>query len=258
LSSAQPSIDIRNLTRRFGSFTAVDDLSLRVEPGEIFGFLGANGAGKTTAIRMLCGLLQPTSGSGQVAGCDLARETEKLRARIGYMSQKFALYPDFTVEMNLRLYGGLYGLGDAPGPAQPGLRERIRELSARLRLDALLDRRTDSIPWGWQQRLNLACALLHRPRILFLDEPTASVDPVSRRHFWDVIAELAEGGTTIFVTSHYMDEVEYCGRVAILVGGRMAALDSPAGLKAAYGKATLGEVFLEVVETRAENGARHA
>jgi ABC-2 type transport system ATP-binding protein len=249
MNPAEPSIDIRDLTRKFGSFTAVDRLSLRVERGEIFGFLGANGAGKTTAIRMLCGLLQPTSGEGRVAGCDLASETETLRARIGYMSQKFALYPDFTVEMNLRLYGGLYGLGGLGAD----LGDRIRELSGRLRLDALLSRRTDSIPWGWQQRLNLACALLHRPQILFLDEPTASVDPVSRRHFWDVIAELAAGGTTVFVTSHYMDEVEYCGRVAILVGGRMVALDTPAGLKASYGKATLGEVFLAAVESKVEH-----
>ena len=246
-----PSIDIRDLSRKFGSFTAVDNLNLTVARGEIFGFLGANGAGKTTAIRMLCGLLQPTSGGGTVAGCDLFTQTDILRTRIGYMSQKFALYPDFTVEMNMRLYGGLYGLG---GPRDAALGERIRELAAELHLDTLLDRRTDSIPWGWQQRFNLACALLHKPQILFLDEPTASVDPVSRRHFWDVIASLAESGTTIFVTSHYMDEVEYCGRVAILVAGRVAALDSPAGLKASFGKATLGEVFLAAVEGRPENG----
>ena len=246
-TATETSIDIRDLTRKFGSFTAVDRLSLTVQRGEIFGFLGANGAGKTTAIRMLCGLLQPTSGGGRVAGCDLTAETEKLRARIGYMSQKFASYPDFTVEMNMRLYGGLYGMTGS------ALDDRIRELAAQLHLDTLLDRRTDSIPWGWQQRLNLACALLHRPQILFLDEPTASVDPVSRRNFWDVIAKLAAGGTTIFVTSHYMDEVEYCGRVAILVAGRMAALDSPAGLKSSYGKATLGEVFLDVVENKMEN-----
>jgi ABC-2 type transport system ATP-binding protein len=243
------SIETRDLTRRFGSFTAVDKLTLRVEEGEIFGFLGANGAGKTTAIRMLCGLLQPSSGSGTVAGCDLATQAESLRARIGYMSQKFALYLDFTVLNNLRLYGGLYGLkGEA-------LRRRIEEMSARLNLDALLARRTDSIPWGWQQRLNLACALLHRPHILFLDEPTASVDPVSRRTFWDLIADLAKEGTTIFVTSHYMDEVEYCGRVAILVAGKIAALGSPAELKRDHGKESLGEVFLEVVEAAEGKGA---
>ena len=249
----QNSIEIQDLTRKFGAFTAVDRLSLTVERGEIFGFLGANGAGKTTAIRMLCGLLQPSSGGGKVAGCDLMTQTEKLRTRIGYMSQKFALYPDFTVEMNMRLYGGLYGLGS---PRDAALKDRIHELAAQLHLDTLLDRRTDSIPWGWQQRLNLACALLHRPQILFLDEPTASVDPVSRRHFWDVIASLAASGTTIFVTSHYMDEVEYCGRVAILVGGRMVALNSPAGLKTSYGKATLGEVFLDAVENKVENAER--
>ncbi len=249
ISERAPSIEIHDLTKRFGSFTAVDKLSLRVERGEIFGFLGANGAGKTTAIRMLCGLLQPSAGTGQVAGCDLLSETESLRGRIGYMSQKFALYPDFTVEMNLRLYGGLYGLRGAL------LEERVREIAARMRLEPLLARRTDSIPWGWQQRLNLGCALLHHPQIVFLDEPTASVDPVSRRHFWDVIAELAQEGTTIFVTSHYMDEVEYCGRVAILVAGRIAALDTPAGLKRASGFATLGEVFLDVVE-KAENAEK--
>jgi ABC-2 type transport system ATP-binding protein len=239
------AIDVKDLTRRFGAFTAVDRLTLRVERGEIFGFLGANGAGKTTAIRMLCGLLQPSSGGGRVAGLDLVKQTDGIRARIGYMSQKFALYPDLTVEANLRLYGGLYGLSGA------ALQGRIDELAAALHLGDLLPRRTGSIPWGWQQRLNLACALLHRPEILFLDEPTASVDPVSRRRFWDMIAELAAGGTTVFVTSHYMDEVEYCGRVAILVGGRIAALDAPAGLKATEGCATLGEVFLRVVERAA-------
>lgn len=238
----EPSIETFELTRRFGRFVAVDRLSLRVERGEVFGFLGANGAGKTTAIRMLCGLLQPSSGSGKVAGCDIQTETDQIRSRIGYMPQKFALYPDFSVEMNLRLYGGLYGLtGDV-------LKKRIVAISDLLNLNPLLSRRTDSIPWGWQQRLNLACAILHKPAILFLDEPTASVDPVSRRHFWDIIAELATSGTTIFVTSHYMDEVEYCQRVAILVQGRIAALDTPAGLKKSHGRATLGEVFLDVVE----------
>ena len=243
----EASIETRDLTRKFGSFTAVDRLTLRVERGEVFGFLGANGAGKTTAIRMLCGLLQPSSGSGKVAGCDLQSETCDIRTRIGYMPQKFSLYPDFTVGMNLRLYGGLYGL---QGQA---LRERTAETCDLLDLASLLSRRTDSIPSGWQQRLTLACAILHQPQVLFLDEPTASVDPVSRRNFWDLIAELASGGTTVFVTSHYMDEVEYCGRLAILVQGRLAALDSPAGLKKTYGHATLGEVFLDVVETSAKS-----
>ncbi len=238
----EASIETRDLTRRFGTFVAVDKLSLRVERGEVFGFLGANGAGKTTAIRMLCGLLQPSSGSGKVAGCDIQTETDRIRSRIGYMPQKFALYPDFTVEMNMRLYGGLYGLDSN------ALRERMQTVNHLLNLESLLKRRTDSIPWGWQQRLNLACAILHKPEIVFLDEPTASVDPVSRRNFWDIIADLASGGTTIFVTSHYMDEVEYCGRVAILVQGGLAALDSPAGLKKTYNHASLGEVFLDVVE----------
>ena len=244
----ETSIETKDLTRKFGSFTAVDRLTLRVERGEVFGFLGANGAGKTTAIRMLCGLLQPSSGSGKVAGCDIQTETDKIRSRIGYMSQKFALYPDFTVEMNLRLYGGLYGLqGEA-------LKKRIVTLGNLLDLNPMLSRRTDSIPWGWQQRLNLACAILHQPEILFLDEPTASVDPVSRRHFWDLIAELAASGTTVFVTSHYMDEVEYCGRVAILVKGGIAALDSPAGIKQHWGLSSLGEVFLKVVEDAQSKG----
>ena len=238
----EASIETRDLTRRFGGFTAVDKLSLRVERGEVFGFLGANGAGKTTAIRMLCGLLEPSSGSGKVAGCDIRTETGKIRSRIGYMPQKFALYPDFTVEMNMRLYGGLYGLkGEA-------FAARMKTVCDLLNLELLLSRRTDSLPWGWQQRLNLACAILHQPEIVFLDEPTASVDPVSRRNFWDIIADLASGGTTIFVTSHYMDEVEYCGRVAILVQGGLAALDSPTGLKQTYGHDSLGGVFLDVVE----------
>ena len=231
-----------------GDFVAVDRLTLRVERGEVFGFLGANGAGKTTAIRMLCGLLQPSSGSGKVAGCDIQTETDRIRSRIGYMPQKFALYPDFSVEMNLQLYGGLYGLqGDV-------LRTRMETVGKLLSLEPLLSRRTDSIPWGWQQRLNLACAILHQPEIVFLDEPTASVDPVSRRQFWDIIAELAASGTTIFVTSHYMDEVEYCGRVAILVQGGLAALDSPAGLKKTYGHTSLGDVFLDVVERAQTRG----
>jgi ABC-2 type transport system ATP-binding protein len=236
------SIETRDLTRKFGSFTAVNNLTMSVERGEVFGFLGANGAGKTTAIRMLCGLLQPTSGAGKVAGCDILTETDQIRLRIGYMPQKFSLYPDFTVEMNLRLYGGLYGLKGKV------LRERMTETCELLNLSSLLSRRTEAIPWGWQQRLNLACAILHKPEILFLDEPTASVDPVSRRNFWDLIAEMSSKGTTIFVTSHYMDEVEYCGRVAILVDGRLAALDTPAGLKKTYGHATLGDVFLDVAE----------
>ncbi len=242
------SIETLDLTRRFGKFTAVDQLTLRVERGEVFGFLGANGAGKTTAIRMLCGLLQPTSGSGTVAGCDIRGETDRIRSRIGYMSQKFSLYPDFTVEMNMRLYGGLYGVRGA------ALRESIAVTSRSLDLSPLLPQRTGSLPWGWQQRLSLACALLHGPEILFLDEPTASVDPVSRRHFWDLIADQARAGTTVFVTTHYMDEVEYCGRVAILVQGRLAALDTPARLKEIHGRASLGEVFLDVVE-RVEKAA---
>lgn len=237
-----PSIRAEKLTRRFGDFTAVDAITLEVGRGEVFGFLGANGAGKTTAIRMLCGLLAPTSGRGTVAGFDVASESHRIRARIGYMAQKFALYPDFSVRQNLRLYGGLYGLG---GRARE---ERLLELADFLGLMPLLDRVTGSLPWGWQQRLSLACANLHRPEVLFLDEPTGSVDPVSRRQFWDLIHRLAAGGTTIFVTSHYMDEVEYCHRLSIMIAGRIAALGSPRELKAAHGRGSIQELFLRLAE----------
>lgn len=237
------SIHTRGLTKRFGNFTAVDAIDVSVQRGEVFGFLGANGAGKTTAIRMLCGLLKPTSGSGQVAGFDIQKETERIRTRIGYMAQKFSLYPDLSVRHNLRLFGGLYGLSGKP------LEARMDELTDFLGLRDHLDRPTGSLPWGWQQKLSLACAILHRPEVVFLDEPTGSVDPVSRRQFWDLIHHLAEGGTTIFVTSHYMDEVEYCHRLSIMIAGRIAALGTPRELKAAHGCATLHELFLKLTET---------
>jgi ABC-2 type transport system ATP-binding protein len=236
------SIETKDLTKKFGSYTAVDNINVSVKQGEIFGFLGANGAGKTTAIRMLCGLLAPTSGSGHVAGFDIMKETSKIRSRIGYMSQKFSLYPDLVVRENLKLYGSLYGLD------KTGLEQRITEMSARLGLSDLLPRITGSLPWGWQQRLSLACANLHKPEILFLDEPTGSVDPISRRNFWDLIQELSAGGTTVFVTTHHMDEAEYCNRISIMVSGRIAAVDSPAALKRKHGAATLHDAFLAIVE----------
>lgn len=238
------SIRTQQLTKSFGAFTAVDHIDVSVAKGEVFGFLGANGAGKTTAIRMLCGLLIPTSGSGTVAGFDIIKESAKIRTRIGYMSQKFSLYPDLSVQENLRLYGRLYGLGKRE------LEERLKEMSAFLDLGSLLKRVTGSLPWGWQQRLSLACANLHRPEILFLDEPTGSVDPVSRRNFWDLIHRLSEGGTTIFITSHYMDEVEYCHRLSIMIDGHVAAMGTPRDLKRESGCATIHELFLKLVERK--------
>jgi ABC-2 type transport system ATP-binding protein len=236
------SIETNGLTKKFGRFTAVDHIDVAVAPGEVFGFLGANGAGKTTAIRMLCGLLQPSSGHGHVAGFDIVRESARIRSRIGYMSQKFSLYNDLTVRQNLEVYAGLYGVA----AAQVGA--RIAELATRLSFSDLLPRRTGDIPWGWQQRLSLAAANLHRPGILFLDEPTGSVDPLSRRSFWDLIHALAKDGTTIFVTTHYMDEAEYCQRISLMVDGRVAAVGSPRELKRAEGVDSLQEVFLRIVE----------
>jgi ABC-2 type transport system ATP-binding protein len=236
------TIETKNLTKIFGAYTAVDHINVSVRQGEIFGFLGANGAGKTTAIRMLCGLLTPTSGSGQVAGFDIMRQTSKIRGNIGYMSQKFSLYSDLSVLDNLKLFGSLYGLSGQK------LSQSIGEMSRFLEIESLHGRNTASLPWGWQQRLSLACANLHAPRILFLDEPTGSVDPVSRRTFWDLIKELSRRGTTIFVTTHHMDEAEYCGRISIMISGKIAAIDSPAGLKRSTGSPTLHEAFLRLVE----------
>lgn len=237
------AIEARALTRRFGAFTAVNAIDIAVKRGEIFGFLGANGAGKTTAIRMFCGLLSPTSGTGQVAGCDIVREGGRIRARIGYMAQKFALYPDLTLRQNLELYGRLYGLGGS------ALKSRIEAIAAEVEIGDLLPRITGELPWGWQQRLSLGCALIHEPEILFLDEPTGSVDPLSRRHFWDKLGRLAARGTTVLVTSHYMDEVEYCDRLSIMVAGRIADQGSPAELKRRHGEASLQGVFLKLAET---------
>ena len=230
-------ISVRDLTKKFGDFTAVDHISFDVGPGEIFGFLGANGAGKTTAMRMLCGLSYPTSGTGQVAGYDINRQGERIKAHIGYMSQKFSLYEDLTVFENMRLYGGIYGLR----------RKEVEERADAIlrRLDFLEERNTlvGSLPLGWKQKLAFSVATLHRPKIIFLDEPTGGVDPITRRQFWEMIGGAAAGGTTLFVTTHYMDEAEYCGRVPAMVDGRIMALDSPARLKKMYGAASMDEVF---------------
>ncbi|HYG66884.1 MAG TPA: ABC transporter ATP-binding protein, partial [Anaeromyxobacteraceae bacterium] len=220
-----PAIEARDLTRRFGGFTAVDRVSFEVEPGEIFGYLGANGAGKSTTIRMLNGLLAPTSGSARVAGYDVGREPEAVKASIGYMSQKFSLYLDLPVRENVLFFGGAYGLS---GRALRARADALLELTG---LRELGDATTGALPGGIRQRLALACAILHEPRVVFLDEPTAGVDPVARRAFWRLIRELSRRGTTVFVTTHYLDEAEYCARIGLMVDGRLVALDTPAGLK---------------------------
>ena len=222
------SIEAVHLSRRFGSFLAVDDVSFSAARGEIFGYLGANGAGKSTTIRMLCGLLAPTAGEARVAGFDVKTAPESVKASIGYMSQKFSLYLDLPVRDNLDFFGGAYGLSG------PDFAARADEVLRLCDLEHERDAITGSLPGGIRQRLALGCAILHRPAVLFLDEPTAGVDPVSRRHFWRLIRRLAREGTTIFVTTHYLDEAEYCGRIGLMVDGRLVALDTPAALKRRY------------------------
>jgi len=236
------AIEAQNLTRRFGTFTAVDHLSFSIEEGEVFGFLGANGAGKTTAIRMLTGLLEPTEGEATVAGCDVRTEPERVKRRIGYMSQSFALYDDLTVRENIRLYGGIYGL------AAETIRTRRDRLLRRLGFEHAADERVGALPLGWKQKLAFSVALLHEPAVVFLDEPTSGVDPVTRRQFWEMIYEAAADGTTVLVTTHYMDEAEYCDRVSIMVEGTIDALGTPAALKAEYDAETMDDVFVRVAE----------
>jgi ABC-2 type transport system ATP-binding protein len=231
-----------NLGKRFGRFDAVKNLNLEVHAGEIFGFLGANGAGKTTAIRMLCGLLLPSAGKGQVAGFDIYKENEKIKQRIGYMSQKFSLYDDLTPAENIEFYGGVYGL------RRSALLKKRAELLEELGLIEQADMTTRSLPLGFKQRLALSCALLHDPSIVFLDEPTGGVDPEARRNFWDLIYRLAHQGKTIFVTTHYMDEAEYCHRVSIMYQGEIIALGSPKELKQRFGKSSMQEVFIQLVD----------
>ncbi len=230
-------ISVRGLTKRFGNFTAVDGISFEVRRGEIFGFLGANGAGKTTAMRMLCGLSYPTSGEGRVAGYDIASQGECIKRRIGYMSQRFSLYDDLTVLENIRLFGGIYGLR-----RRETLRRAV-ELLGRLGFRSEARTRVGALPLGWKQKLAFAVATLHRPEVVFLDEPTGGVDPVTRRQFWELIYEAAAGGTTIFVTTHYMDEAEYCSRVSIMVDGRIRALGTPAELKRQFDAVSIDELF---------------
>ena len=230
-------ISVRELTKCFGNFTAVNRISFDVRRGEIFGFWGANGAGKTTAMRMLCGLSYPTSGSGTVAGWDVMREGEQIKRHIGYMSQKFSLYNDLTVWENIRLFAGIYGLSKAE------TERRAAEALERLNFTSERNTLVGSLPLGWKQKLSFAVATIHRPEVVFLDEPTGGVDPITRRQFWEMIYEAADGGTTIFVTTHYMDEAEYCSLVSIMVDGEVRALDTPARLKEQFAAESMDEVF---------------
>ena len=246
--TAKPSsvaIEARELTRTFGSFTAVDHITFDVAGGEVFGFLGANGAGKTTAIRILTGLLAPTSGTARVAGHDVYTESEWIKRRIGYMSQKFSLYEDLTVGENIRLYGGIYDL------TREQVRERTSRMLSRLGLESVVGTQVRSLPLGWRQKLAFSVALLHEPSIVFLDEPTSGVDPITRRQFWELIYESAARGTTVFVTTHYMDEAEYCDRISIMVTGRIEALGTPAELKQRFGVGTIDELFVRLARPTA-------
>lgn len=234
-------ITTNKLTKRFGDFTAVRGITFSVERGEIFGFLGANGAGKTTAMRMLCGLSRPTSGTATVAGCDVSREPERVKRHIGYMSQRFSLYGDLTVRENLKLFGGIYGM------RRSDIRNKSEELLRELDLEAEGDALVDSLPLGWKQKLAFSVAIFHEPEVVFLDEPTGGVDPVTRRRFWERIYATAERGISIFVTTHYMDEAEYCDRVSIMVDGEIRALDTPLNLRQHYGAANMDEVFRRLV-----------
>lgn len=241
------AISVNGLTKRFGSFTAVDHISFDVGKGDIFGFLGANGAGKTTAMRMLCGLSRPTEGGGIVAGCDINTQPEMIKRRIGYMSQKFSLYEGLTVMENLRLFATIYGM-----TAQQ-LRENSDRVFALLDMDGMRDTVVKDLPVGWKQKLAFVTATIHRPDIVFLDEPTGGVDPVTRRRFWELIYRVSSEGMTVFVTTHYLDEAEYCHRVSIMVDGRIAALDTPEALKRKYDVGSIDEVF-RIVAAAATRG----
>jgi ABC-2 type transport system ATP-binding protein len=225
------------LTKRFGNFIAANEISFEVHKGEIFGFLGANGAGKTTAMRMLCGLSIPSSGQATIAGFDVYRQTEQIKKNIGYMSQKFSLYEDLTVLENINFFGGIYGLSNKM------IKEKSEELVAQLGLQSEAKNLVGSLPLGWKQKLSFSVAVLHQPKIVFLDEPTGGVDPVTRRQFWDLIYTAADNGVTVFVTTHYMDEAEYCNRISIMVDGSIKALDSPGNLKKQFSAASMDEVF---------------
>jgi len=233
-------IEVENLTKKFGDFTAVNSITFEVKKGEIFGFLGANGAGKTTAMKMLIGIAKPTSGKAQVAGFDVFTHPEYIKKNIGYMSQKFALYDDLTVKENITFFGGIYGLSRAK------IKEKRSELVQELGLEDIVNELVGSLPLGWKQKISFSIALLHSPTIVFLDEPTGGVDPITRRQFWEMIYKAANNGTTVFVTTHYMDEAEYCDRVSIMVDGKIEALDTPKKLKEKYNAINMNEVFLKL------------
>ncbi len=233
-------IEVENLTKIFGDFTAVNAISFEVKKGEIFGFLGANGAGKTTAMKMLIGISNPTSGNANVAGFDVFYQAEDIKKNIGYMSQKFALYDDLTVKENITFFGGIYGLSRAR------IKEKAKELIEELGLQDVANQLVGSLPLGWKQKISFSVALLHDPKIVFLDEPTGGVDPITRRQFWEMIYKAADKGTTIFVTTHYMDEAEYCDRVSIMVNGKIEALDTPKKLKEQFKVENMNDVFLKL------------
>ena len=237
---AAPAIEAHELTRRFGAFTAVDRISFEIRTGEVFGFLGANGAGKTTAIRMLTGLLAPTGGRATVAGHDISREAERVKRDIGYMSQRFSLYEDLTVRENIQLYGGIYDLSHRE------IADRTARMLARLGLEKAAGEFVRAIPLGWRQKLAFSVALLHEPRVVFLDEPTSGVDPITRRQFWELIYDAAGRGTTILVTTHYMDEAEYCDRISIMVAGRIGAMGTPAELKRTFGVGSIDDLLVRL------------
>lgn len=241
------AIEVRNLTKKFGLFTAVDDISFVVKKGEIFGFLGANGAGKTTAIKMLTGLSIPTSGDAKVAGLDVFTEKQAIRKNIGYMSQKFSLYDDLTIKENINFFGGIYGLSSKK------IKEKSEALLTTLGLEDHAKTLTGDLPLGWKQKIAFSVAMLHEPAILFLDEPTGGVDPITRRQFWELIYQAADRGFTIFVTTHYMDEAEYCDRVSIMVDGKIADLDTPVRLKEKHNAKTMDDVFVKLARG-GENG----
>lgn len=240
MKTDQPIIKVENLVKKFGNFVANDHLTFEVNKGEIFGFLGANGAGKTTAIKILCGLSSPTSGIVQVAGFDVYKQTNKIKQNIGYMSQKFSLYENLTTKENIRFYAGIYGLSTRE------INRRMEELLERLQIGHMKNSLISSLPLGWKQKLAFSIAIFHQPKIVFLDEPTGGVDPIARRQFWDMIYQAAHDGITVFVTTHYMDEAEYCDRVSIMVDGRIEALDTPAALKMTYNAMNMDEVFLKL------------
>jgi len=247
MTNRETIIIVKNLVKKFGSFVANDNLNFEVYKGEIFGFLGANGAGKTTAIKILCGLSKPTSGEATIAGFDVYTQTEQIKNSIGYMSQKFSLYEDLTVTENIRFFGGIYGM------TRKEIKLKTEQLLNKLGLQDSAKKLIKDLPLGWRQKLAFSIAIVHDPKIVFLDEPTGGVDPITRRQFWNQIYEAAAEGVTVFVTTHYMDEAEYCDRVSIMVDGKIAALDTPLGLKETFEAESMNEVFIKLARVAVNN-----